>query len=139
MQMKLKRGLFGHSLSFKNNTGNKVPSYIPVGQEVLHRYASKVKGVAQNAFTEVAFGMASTAHILGGCPMGETTSEGVVDDRFRAHGYKDFYILDGSIVPANLGVNPSLTITALSEYAMSFISDHPEKKTRSLEERLKEI
>jgi cholesterol oxidase len=136
MQMKLKRGLFGHSLSFKNNTGAGVPSYIPVGQDVLYRYASKVKGVAQNAFTEVAFGMASTAHILGGCPMGKTREEGVVNDRFQVHGYKDFYILDGSIVPCNLGVNPALTITALSEYAMSFIPNHPEKKNKGLDEMM---
>jgi cholesterol oxidase len=138
MQMTLKRGLFGRSLSFNNKKGQKVPSYIPVGQEALHRYASKVNGVAQNAFSEVAFGMASTAHILGGCPMGPGIESGVVDDKFRAHGYKDLYILDGSIVPCNLGVNPSLTITALSEYAMSFVPDHPERKNKSLEELLAE-
>jgi cholesterol oxidase len=136
MQMKLRSGLFGSSLSFRNDTGNKVPSYIPVGQEVLYKYASKVKGVPQNAFTEVVFGMASTAHILGGCPMGNIADDGVVDDRFRVHGYNNFYILDGSVVPCNLGVNPSLTITALSEYAMSFIPDHPAKKNKNLKEML---
>jgi cholesterol oxidase len=136
MQMKLKRGLLGRSLSFNNNSGTPVPSYIPIGQDVLYRYASKVNGVAQNAITEVAFGMASTAHILGGCPMGTSAHEGAVDDRFRVHGYEDFYILDGSIVPCNLGVNPSLTITALSEYAMSFVPDHPDRKNKSLEEMM---
>jgi cholesterol oxidase len=138
MRMRLKRGVFGTSLSFKNDKGQKVPNYIPVGQEALHRYASKVNGVAQNAFTEVAFGMASTAHILGGCPMGETIGEGVVDPTFKVHGYNNFYILDGSVIPCNLGVNPSLTITALSEYAMSFISDHPQRKKKTLDEMLKE-
>jgi cholesterol oxidase len=139
MQMKLQRGLFGPSLSFRNNSRSRVPSYIPVGQKVLYEYASKVKGVAQNAFTEVAFGMASTAHILGGCPMGKTADHGVVDERFRVHGYEDFYILDGTIVPCNLGVNPSLTITALSEYAMSYIPDNPEKMNKSLAEMLSSI
>lgn len=138
MQMKLKRGLFGHSLSFRNERGKKVPNYIPIGQEALHRYASKVNGVAQNAFTEIAFGMATTAHILGGCPMGSTIDEGVVDSRFQVHGYKDLFILDGSIVPCNLGVNPSLTITALSEYAMSFVPDHPQRKNKTLDELLSE-
>jgi cholesterol oxidase len=136
MQMKLKKNLFGHSLSFQNNNGSKVPSYIPAGQDALYRYASKVKGVPQNAFTEVAFGMASTAHILGGCPMGQTANVGVVDDQFKVHGYKDFFVLDGSIVPCNLGVNPSLTITALAEYAMSFVKDKPGKKNKSLQEMM---
>ena len=138
MQMKLKRGLFGHSLAFKNTSGNKVPSFIPVGQETLYKYAAKVKGVPQNAFSEIMFGLASTAHILGGCPMGKTESEGVVNERFEIHGYKNFYILDGSIVPCNLGVNPSLTITALSEYAMSLIPSHSGNSVKSLDEQLAE-
>jgi cholesterol oxidase len=136
MRMKLKRGLFGHSLSIKNDSGEKVPSYIPIGQEVLYKYAAKVKGVPQNAFSEVVFGLASTAHILGGCPMGQTKEEGVVNDRFEVFGYKNFHILDGSIVPGNLGVNPSLTITALSEYAMSYIPPKPGTSVTTLDERL---
>lgn len=139
MRMKLKRGLFGHSLSFKNDTGEKVPSYIPIGQEVLYKYAAKVNGVPQNAFSEVVFGLASTAHILGGCPMGKTKEEGVVNENFEVHGYKNFYILDGSIVPCNLGVNPSLTITALSEYAMSHIPSKPGTTAKTLNERLDDI
>lgn len=139
MRMKLKRGLFGHSLSFKNDSGEKVPSYIPIGQEVLYKYAAKVNGVPQNAFSEVVFGLASTAHILGGCPMGKTKEEGVVNEKFEAHGYKNFYILDGSIVPCNLGVNPSLTITALSEYAMSHIPVKPGTTDKTLNERLDDI
>lgn len=139
MRMKLERGLFGHSLSFKNDSGQKVPSYIPIGQEVLYRYAAKVNGVSQNAFSEVVFGLASTAHILGGCPMGKTREEGVVNEKFEVHGYPNFYILDGSIVPCNLGVNPSLTITALSEYAMSHIPVKTGTHIKTLDERLAEI
>jgi cholesterol oxidase len=139
MRMKLKRGLFGYSLSFKNDSGEKVPSYIPIGQEVLYKYAAKVNGVPQNAFSEVVFGLASTAHILGGCPMGKTKEEGVVNEKFEVHGYKNFYILDGSIVPCNLGVNPSLTITALSEYAMSHIPVNPGTIDKTLNERLDDI
>lgn len=139
MRMKLKKGIFGTRLSFMNDTGEKVPSYIPIGQQALYNYASKVKGVPQNAFTEVVFGLASTAHILGGCPMGRTKDEGVVNDQFEVHGYKNFYILDGSIVPCNLGVNPSLTITALSEYAMSKIASKPGSTIKTLDEQLAEI
>ncbi|HPW64297.1 MAG TPA: GMC oxidoreductase, partial [Cyclobacteriaceae bacterium] len=110
MQMKLRKGIFGPRLIMKNDSGQKVPSFIPIGQEALFRYAEKVKGVPHNAVTEIMFGLASTAHILGGCPMGKTKADGVVDENFKVHGYSNFYILDGSIMPCNLGVNPSLTI-----------------------------
>src|SRR5690606_21684037 len=139
MRMKLERGLFGHSLSFKNDSGQKVPSYIPIGQEVLYRYAAKVNGVPQNAFSEVVFGLASTAHILGGCPMGKTREEGVVNEKFEVHGYPNFYILDGSIVPCNLGSNPSLTITALSESAMSNIPVKSGTIIKTLDVRIADI
>jgi len=137
MQMRLRKGIFGVRLVLNNDSGPKVPSYIPIGQEALYRYAKKVNGVPHNAFSEVMFGLASTAHILGGCPMGATKEEGVVDDRFRVHGYPDFYILDGSIVPCNLGVNPSLTITALSEYAMDRVPAKEGSSVINLDQRLK--
>jgi len=136
MRMRISRGLFGWRLKFVNDGSNKVPSYIAAGQEVLYRYAKKVNGVPKNAVTEILFGLSSTAHILGGCPPGATKEEGVVDERFRVHGYENFYILDGSIVPCNLGVNPSLTITALSEYAMAQVPVRPGAAVRTLEEHL---
>ena len=120
----------GGKMKMQNDSGQKVPSYIPIGQEVLYRYAKKVNGVPQNAFSEILFSLASTAHILGGCPIGKTKAEGVVDENFKVHGYDNFYILDGSIMPCNLGVNPSLTITALSEYAMDQIA--AKRKHKSL-------
>lgn len=123
----------------QNDSGQKVPSYIPIGQDVLYRYAKKVNGVPQNAFSEILFSLASTAHILGGCPMGKTKAEGVVDENFKVHGYNNFYILDGSIMPCNLGVNPSLTITALSEYAMDQIPAKDGVKLNSLNERLQAV
>lgn len=107
----------------------RVPSYIPKGQEVMHRYAEKAGGTAVNAVPEIAFNMASTAHILGGCPMGRNASEGVVNERFEVFHYPNMYILDGSIIPCNPGVNPSLTITALSEYAMAQIPENGRQKS----------
>lgn len=136
MQMKLTRGWLGTRLKFDNASHQKVPSFIGVGQEALERYAGKVGGVPQNAATEVFFGLASTAHILGGCPIGNSATTGVVNDRFEAFGYPRFHILDGTIVPCNLGVNPSLTITALSEYAMDQIPARP--GARLLEDRLRD-
>ena len=139
MKMKLKRGWFGSSLGFDNKSGLKVPSYIPIGQDALYRYAEKVKGVPHNAVSEVLFGLASTAHILGGCPMGKTKLEGVVDENFNVHGYDNFYVLDGSIMPCNLGVNPSLTITTLSEYAMDKIQAKEGTLSKTLTDRLAAI
>jgi len=139
MQMKLRKGIFGLKLIMKNDSGQKVPSFIPIGQDALYRYAEKVNGVPQNALTEVMFGLSSTAHILGGCPMGSTRETGVVDDQFRVHGYSNFFILDGSVMPCNLGVNPSLTITALSEYAMDQIPAKPGNKMVALDQRLEQV
>jgi len=128
MRMIWKKGIFGSSISIRNDKEMKVPAFIPVGQEVMHRFAKKVNGTAQNAWPEILLNMPMTAHILGGCPMGDTKTEGVVNQYFEVHGYKNMYILDGSIIPCNLGVNPSLTITALSEYAMHQIPDKPGNK-----------
>lgn len=108
------------SLTTDKNTP-PIPVFIPSGFDVTQRLAAKSNGVAVSAMTETFLNMATTAHILGGCPMGKSVDEGVVNEKFQVHNYPQMYILDGSIVPANLGVNPSLTITALAEYAMEQI------------------
>ena len=87
----------------------------------MERYARKIKGIAQNILLEVFFNRPTTAHILGGCPMSDSVETGVVDKNLKVHGYPDFYITDGSVIQGNIGVNPSLTITAVAEYCMSNI------------------
>jgi cholesterol oxidase len=106
----------------------KIPSYIPIANQVAKRMGEKINGQPMSAWTEVLFDISSTAHILGGCAMGESTEEGVVDFTGQLHGYRNLYVVDGSNVPVNLGVNPSLTITAIAEYIMSQI---PEKSEHS--------
>ncbi len=69
--------------------------------------------------TETLFGIPTTAHILGGCVMGKNSDEGVIDKDNRVFGYENMYVCDGSMISANPGVNPSLTIVALSERAMN--------------------
>ncbi|HRD53116.1 MAG TPA: GMC family oxidoreductase, partial [Flavobacteriales bacterium] len=128
---------FGGRLSVARDGGKRIPAFIGVGQEVMHRYAAKSGGTAMNALPEVLLDMSSTAHILGGCPMGATAAEGVVNERFEAFGYPELRILDGSVIPANLGVNPSLTITALSEYAMSLVPGKAGHQGRRLEEEMR--
>ncbi len=106
------------------NTGMKIPAYIQEANDAARSMAEKVNGIPQSAITEVLFDIPVSAHILGGCLMGKNKEEGVTDKYHKVFGYDNMYVLDGSIIPANLGVNPSLTITAMSERAMSYI---PEK------------
>ena len=106
----------------------KIPSYIPIANQVAQRMGEKINGQPMSAWTEVLFDISSTAHILGGCVMSESANAGVVDFKGQIHGYPNLYVVDGSNVPANLGVNPALTITALAEYIMSHI---PEKSVDS--------
>ena len=107
----------------------KVPSYIPIANEVARRMAEKIGGEPVSAWTEVLLDVSTTAHILGGCVMGAGAEKGVVDHAGRVHGYPGLWVADGSVVPANLGVNPSLTITALAEY---FMDQVPEKEKPSV-------
>ena len=139
MRMVYKKGLFGGGISMVNDGPNKVPSYIETGQKVMHLFAKRSEGKAGNALTEVIFNVSTTAHILGGIPIGKTAEEGVVDLHFQVHGYPNMIICDGSIIPCNLGVNPSLTITALSEYAMGQIPVKPGHTGETLEAQMASI
>ncbi|HSO86577.1 MAG TPA: GMC oxidoreductase [Draconibacterium sp.] len=123
MQFVLKKWPFRKRLTLKNNLNEKVQAYLPVGQEIMHRYAKKANAQPQNSAAEILMNIPSTAHILGGVPMGLSSETGVVDPHFNVHGYPNMYVLDGSVVQGNLGVNPSFTITALAEYAMSKIEN----------------
>ncbi len=116
--------LGGRSLNSNWNTDEKIPSYIPVANEYARRMAAKKNGIAFSILPEVLLNTSSTAHILGGCVMSETPEQGVIDYSGKIHGFDQLYVIDGSIVPVNLGVNPSLTITALAEYILNQI---PEK------------
>ncbi|MEX0677626.1 MAG: GMC family oxidoreductase [Pirellulales bacterium] len=104
----------------------KVPKFFPIANEVAQRLAAKMDGEPGGLIGEVLFNVSSTAHILGGCPMGADASQGVIDKYGRVFGYDNFYIADGSVVPVNLSVNPSLTICALSEWIASHV---PAKQT----------
>ena len=85
--------------------------------------AAKTGGTVMAGVAESLLNVPVTAHLLGGCCMGETKDTGVIDNRHRVFGYDGLYTVDGSTISANVGVNPSLTITALAERAMSFIPD----------------
>ncbi len=97
------------------------PTKIDIGHHIARRFAEKTDGMAMGSINEGLFGIPITAHILGGVPFGRTAAEGVVGLDCQVHNYPGLYVVDGSVMPANPGVNPSLTITALGEYAMSHI------------------
>ncbi len=102
-------------------TGGKIPTYIPQANETARAMAKLLGGEPYNAISEVFLNKPLTAHILGGCVMGKDSDHGVIDKYNRIFGYQNLYVVDGSMIPANLGVNPSLTITAMAEHAMSHI------------------
>jgi cholesterol oxidase len=118
---------FAKKLDSAPGEGEPAPTYIPIANLVAKRLAKKMNGVPQSGLLEVVLGKASTAHILGGCPIGLTEQDGVVDPQSRVFGYEDLYVVDGSVIPANLGVNPSLTITAMAEHAMAHVPARAER------------
>jgi cholesterol oxidase len=96
-----------------------------VANEVARRLAAKMDGEPMSSWPEVLMDAPTTAHILGGCAMADSPHEGVVGFNGEVFGYPGLYVADGSVVPANLGVNPSLTITALSEFIMDQMPSLP--------------
>lgn len=99
----------------------KPPSYISHANKIAEEFAKRANGIPQSSLFESILDMSTTAHILGGCAIGNNENEGVVDIKCETFNYPNLHIIDGSIIPANLGVNPSLTITAMAEQAMSHI------------------
>jgi cholesterol oxidase len=97
------------------------PTFIPVANQAAEWFAKRTGGIAQSSITEALFNIPTTAHILGGAVIASDPSQGVVDARQRVFGYENLLVCDGSAIPANVGVNPSLTITALAEHAMSHV------------------
>lgn len=110
---------FGRSLSSLGDGQEKIPTYIPAANDFARVVAKRLDGYPQSSINEALLDIPVTAHILGGCNMGEDADHGVIDERHEMFAYPGLFVIDGSAVPSNLGVNPSLTITAMAEYAMS--------------------
>lgn len=114
----LKRGLFGTKLNSRQGRGAPNPNWNPVANDVVRRAATKIDGDPRGYYFDV-LNRPTTAHFIGGCPIGDSPATGVVDPYQRLYGYPGLHIIDGSTIPANLAVNPALTITALSERAVA--------------------
>ncbi len=113
----------GVRLQTEQNADKPVPTFIPVANQAAEWIAEQIGGVPQSSLMEAIASIPTTAHILGGAVIARSPQEGVVDARHHVFGYENLLVCDGSVVPANVGVNPSLTITALAERAMSFVPE----------------
>ncbi len=117
--------LFRQGLVLVPDADHPIPKQIPIGNHVTRALAKRINGIPQAAFTDSLFNFPTTAHLMGGVPFGRDDRDGVIDLNCEVHNYPGLYVIDGSIMPANPGVNPSLTITALAEYAMSKVPPSP--------------
>lgn len=115
-----KRNLLGRGvhLQTEQDPDRPNPTFIPEANRVAEWFAERIGGIAQGGITESLANTPTTAHILGGAVIGSDPSSGVIDPDHRVFGYGNLLVCDGSAVPANPGVNPSLTITAMAERAM---------------------
>lgn len=125
----LKKGLFGSKMTSRQGVGEPNPDHIPVADRVAKEVAERIDGYPGSSTGELV-GVPLTAHFIGGCVIGETAETGVIDPYQRVHGYEGLHITDGSAITANLGVNPSLTITAQAERAMSLWPNKGERDER---------
>jgi cholesterol oxidase len=123
--MRLRRRWFWPFRAVLTSHGGKIPAFIPKANEFARKAAALIGGTPMSTVMEILLNVPTTAHILGGCTMAASPADGVVDCRNRVFGYRNMYICDGSVLAANLGVNPSLTICAVTERAMSFIPKAP--------------
>jgi cholesterol oxidase len=120
ISFRAKKGLFGRiTLHTEQDPEKPNPTFIPEANEAAEVLARMTGGIAESGSLEALFNIPTTAHILGGAVIGRSAADGVVDETSRLFGYHNLLVCDGSTVPANPGVNPSLTITAMTEYAMS--------------------
>ena len=127
MKMRIGKSLFspgGYVLKGESMAG-EMPSYIPIAQKAAQELSQDIHGVAQNIISEVLMATPATAHILGGVPFGDDALEGVIGLNHEVHGHPGLYVMDASVIPSNLGVNPSFTVTSMAERFCSMIANNP--------------
>ena len=123
MRLVAKRRLFGRGvrLQTEQDPERPTPTFLPAAEKATQWFADRVGGIPQSGLTESTLNIPTTAHILGGAVIGPDPDQGVIDADNRVYGYENLLVCDGAAIPANPGVNPSLTITAVAEHAMSAV------------------
>ena len=129
LELASRRSPFGRGVTSRQGPGNPPPEWIPVGHEAVRRLGDEIGGDAGGSLLDLV-NIPMTAHFLGGCVIGDSPETGVVDPYLRAYGHEGIHVVDGSVVTANLGVNPSLTITAQAERAMALWPNKGEADSR---------
>jgi cholesterol oxidase len=124
-----KQGRFGWGMRSKLGHGEPSPTWIPEAHRAVRMLADEMGGMAGGTWLDL-FNIPTTAHFIGGCTIGSSATEGVIDPYHRAYGHPGLHVVDGSTISANLGVNPSLTITAQAERAMAFWPNRGEPDSR---------
>lgn len=118
----------GISLRTEQDQARPNPTFLPIANQAAEQLAGYIGGTPQSSIFEALFNIPTTAHLLGGATIGGTPADGVVDARQRVFGYRNMLVVDGSAVPANVGVNPSLTITAMAERAIALLATEREQR-----------
>ena len=130
LRLILKRGIFGTRVVSRQGHGVPNPTYIPIANEAARIAAEAMNGDAMSSINEVLLNRPTTAHILGGAAIGADASTGVIDAYHRVFGHPDLHVVDGAAVGANLGVNPSLSITAMAERAIAMWPNNGDEDPR---------
>ena len=142
IKVRSKRGIFGWRLTSVNDSARPNATYIPAANETARRIANRYGGIAGGHIGDLV-NAPFTAHFVGGCVIGKDSAEGVIDPYHRVWNYPTLHVIDGSTITANLGVNPSLTITAQAERAISLWPNKGDADLRPLQgskyQRLKPI
>jgi cholesterol oxidase len=130
IRLRLKRGLFGRKVTTGPGHGVPNPRWIPLAHEAARVAAEEMGGDPMASINESVLGIPLTAHLIGGAVIGADADQGVIDPYHRVFGHPGLHVVDGAAVPANLGSNPSLTITALAERAMSMWPNKGDEESR---------
>ena len=125
----MKRGIFGNKLTSTNDSEHPNATYIPAANETIKKVAENYGGIAAGTVGDL-IGAPFTAHFVGGCVIGTDENSGVIDPYHRVYNYPTLHVVDGSTITANLGVNPSLTITAQAERAFAMWPNKGESDPR---------
>ena len=135
-----KRRWFGRDvrLTTAQDPDHPIPTFFPIANQAAEWLAERHGGIAQSFLTEALLSVPVTAHILGGAVIGKDADHGVVNARHEVYGYRNLLVCDGAAVPANPGVNPSLTITAMAELAMTHIAVKGSERTPAVASQLAE-
>ncbi len=130
LRLRFRKGIFGQRPVTEQETGKPSPTYIPAANEAARTAASLIGGSPMGSINEVVLDTPITAHLLGGACIGDSAETGVIDPYHRVFGHEGLHVIDGSAVTANLGANPSLTITAMAERSVSLWPNRGETDAR---------